>query len=115
MESITNIVYYVINYHHAKFGAFNINSTIISPFCWTERTHLGSMLLEYFANQKADSSKFWSLIPILQPAILHNVINLQGAVLRVFQTLSPAEKLEETVLSKYSGIRCVAKCKDLPQ
>ena len=90
------------------------NSTIISPFCWTERTHLGSMLLEYFANQKADSSKFWSLIPILQPAIPHNVINLRGAVLRVFHTLSITEKVEET-FHRYSGIRCPAKCKDLPQ
>ena len=34
MGSISNIVYYVINYHCAKFGASTINSTIISPFCW---------------------------------------------------------------------------------
>ena len=89
-------------------------STIISPFCWTERTHLGSTLLEYFANQNADLSKFWSVIPILQPAFLHNVINLRGAVLRVFHTLSITEKVEET-FHRYSGIRCPAKCKDLPQ
>ena len=31
------MVYYVINYHWllATFGAFTINSTILSPFCWT--------------------------------------------------------------------------------
>ena len=114
MGSITNIVYCVINYHYAKFGALTINSTIISPFCGTERTHLGSTLLEYFANQNADLSKFWSLIPILQPAILHNVINLRGAVLRVFHTLSITEKVEE-IFHSYGGIRCPAKCKDLPQ
>ena len=39
MGSISNIVYYVINYHCAKFGAFTINSTIISPFCWTNENH----------------------------------------------------------------------------
>ena len=115
MESITNIVNYVINYPYAKFGAFTINSTIISPFCWTERTHLGGTLLEYSANQNADLSKFWSIIPILQPAILHNVINLQGTVLRVFHTLSITEKVEKIFRCKYSGIGYLAKCKDLPQ
>ena len=35
MGSISKMVYYVINYHCAKFGVFTINSTIISPFCWT--------------------------------------------------------------------------------
>ena len=37
MKSISSMVYYVINYHWllATFGAFTINSTIISPFCWT--------------------------------------------------------------------------------
>ena len=39
MGSISNIVYYVVNYHCAKFGAFTINSTIISPFCWTIFQH----------------------------------------------------------------------------
>ena len=90
------------------------NSTIISPFFWAERTHLASTLLEYFANQNADLSKFWSLIPILQPAILHNVINLQGAVLRVFHTPSITEKVKE-IFHRNGGIRCPAKCKDLPQ
>ena len=33
MGSISNIVYYVINYHCAKFGAFTINSTILVKFC----------------------------------------------------------------------------------
>ena len=36
MWSISNILHYVINYHGAKFGAFTINSTIISSFCWTK-------------------------------------------------------------------------------
>ena len=35
MGSISKMVYCVINYHCAKFGVFTINSTIISPFCWT--------------------------------------------------------------------------------
>ena len=113
--TISNIVYYVINYHCAKCGAFTINSKSISPnSAGLKRTHLGSALLEYSANRKADLSKFWSLIPILQPAILHNVVNLRGAVLRVFHTLSVTEKVEE-IFHRYSGIRCPAKRKDLPQ
>ena len=33
MGSISHIVYYVINYHCAKFGAFTIKSTILEKFC----------------------------------------------------------------------------------
>ena len=33
MGFISHIVYYVINYHCAKFGAFTINSTILVKFC----------------------------------------------------------------------------------
>ena len=33
MGSISHIVYYVINYNCAKFGALTINSTILVNFC----------------------------------------------------------------------------------
>ena len=38
MGSISNTFYYVKSYHCAKIGAFTINSTIISPICWTMST-----------------------------------------------------------------------------
>ena len=37
MGSISSVVYHIINYHCAKFGAFTTNSTIISPICRTKR------------------------------------------------------------------------------
>ena len=42
MGSISHIVYHVMNYHSAKFGAFTIKSTILVKFC--------TNLLDYITN-----------------------------------------------------------------
>ena len=42
MGSISHIVYHVMNYHCAKFGAFTLKSTILVKFC--------TNLLDYITN-----------------------------------------------------------------